>query len=460
MAFSLKTVSCASMLASAVLSGCAFVPRSDRSEAVRDAAEQTEWLRSRAHPVKVAGDDFADLKPIADAIGDTRVVMLGELTHGDGTGFLAKVRLVQFLHQQKGFDVLVWESGLFDCAEMNREIGGEKDLFNVAKMGVFPHWSVGSESFPVFEYARASHKSPRPLQMAGFDLQTSGSAGNSRWPTFLEWIGETRGREAGIHQKLSGLLADAAKISSAADPVQEQQRIQKELGKLAAPIAQLYRDHRLELMTELGADEYGFRLRCLESEVEYATMLELFGKAMRDQDDASMQKSYNLRERVNADNLLWLLRNRYPGKKLIVWAHNVHICGIHPTGEGVTPERESTGRLLKRKLGSQLYALGFVGYSGKWAWLDNPTIDYASAPDGSLEAVLGATGLEQGFLNLRHCRLPGHWLMTSRQGFLDQQAQTLVSLRWPQAYDGIWFVRTMQPRKGLASGGGAAKGSN
>jgi erythromycin esterase-like protein len=33
---------------------------------------------------------------------------------------------------------------------------------------------------------------------------------------------------------------------------------------------------------------------------------------------------YNRRERVNADNLLWLANQYYRGEKLIVWSHNVH----------------------------------------------------------------------------------------------------------------------------------------
>ncbi len=62
-----------------------------------------------------ADDDFSDLAPLAAAIGDARIVQLGETTHGDGAAFLAKVRLVKFLHQHHGFDVLheVIFQGLF-----------------------------------------------------------------------------------------------------------------------------------------------------------------------------------------------------------------------------------------------------------------------------------------------------------------------------------------------------------
>jgi len=56
------------------------------------------------------------------AIGNSRIVVLGEESHGDGATFLAKVRLIKFLHQKMGFDVLAWEAGLFNCQEMDAAV--------------------------------------------------------------------------------------------------------------------------------------------------------------------------------------------------------------------------------------------------------------------------------------------------------------------------------------------------
>ncbi len=41
------------------------------------------------------------------------MVLLGEQHHGDGATFQAKTRLVKYLHEQKGFNVLVWESDVY-----------------------------------------------------------------------------------------------------------------------------------------------------------------------------------------------------------------------------------------------------------------------------------------------------------------------------------------------------------
>ena len=82
--------------------------------------ERLAWLRGHAVKVRTldaSDEDFKDLEPLGQAIFDARIVLLGEATHGDGSTFLAKGRLIKFLHQRKGFDVLVWESGFYECAK-------------------------------------------------------------------------------------------------------------------------------------------------------------------------------------------------------------------------------------------------------------------------------------------------------------------------------------------------------
>src|SRR5690348_3875653 len=66
-----------------------------------------DWLSANAIPVRNADaldEDWRDLEPLADRIRDARIVQLGEPSHGAGSAFAAKVRLVKFLHQRMDFD--------------------------------------------------------------------------------------------------------------------------------------------------------------------------------------------------------------------------------------------------------------------------------------------------------------------------------------------------------------------
>jgi erythromycin esterase len=65
--------------------------------------------------------------PLKRIIGDSRIVMLGEISHGDGTTFLAKSRLIKLLHQQMNFDVLVFESGFYDMSKVWESIQQGQD---------------------------------------------------------------------------------------------------------------------------------------------------------------------------------------------------------------------------------------------------------------------------------------------------------------------------------------------
>ena len=67
-----------------------------------DDEARLDWLVDNAAVIRSAdiGDtDFADLEPLQRAIGEPRVVQLGEQSHGDGTTFLMKGRLIRFLHE-------------------------------------------------------------------------------------------------------------------------------------------------------------------------------------------------------------------------------------------------------------------------------------------------------------------------------------------------------------------------
>src|SRR5215213_5512907 len=80
--------------------------------------EIKKYVKERTVRVMSIGPDstsFADLTTIGDAIGDARIVMLGEQDHGDAPTFLAKTRLIKYLHEQKGFDVLAFEEDFFSA---------------------------------------------------------------------------------------------------------------------------------------------------------------------------------------------------------------------------------------------------------------------------------------------------------------------------------------------------------
>lgn len=406
----------------------------------------TMFLCLAAHPlvpISIRSDSDQDLASLGRAVGKARIVQLGEQTHGDGTSFLLKTRIVKYLHEKLGFDVLVWESGLLECEKMNDLLASPAPIRQAARSGVFSHWSAAQESIGVFEYARKSLASKRPLRMSGFDIQSSGQRGNA---VFLDFIQQLETLE-GIVDKL-GLLERARNLQNGADGPGREQRILE----LAPDLKATFLANKRALMAAWGNERVGEFEHYVDGMVQYRKMMVSYARYQRNPSFAEMKVGYDLRERANATNLLWLANTRYKGKKLILWAHNVHIS--HLGSEGLIAPTvqafESTGHYLKKSFGKDLYSIGVVAERGAWSWLGNPPIAFTPAGSGSLEVFLGEAGYDAGFVDLTPFRSRSDSpLGKPMEGYLNRQNGQLRSLFWPDVFDGLLYVRTMVPRVSL-----------
>jgi erythromycin esterase len=106
-----------------------------------------------------------------------------------------------------------------------------------------------------------------------------------------------------------------------------------------------------------------------------------------------------------ANNLEFLLRELYPGKKIIVWGHNFHSqhdnAAIPPKPNVFPGVRvRSMGHWVVQRHRKELYTIGIFMQQGRAANNARQVFEIAPAKPGSLEAIFSQAGRKYLFLDL------------------------------------------------------------
>ena len=415
-------------------------------------ADRVAWVRANAVALSDASSD-ADLAAIGRALDGVEVVFLGESSHGDGGGHLARVRLVRYLHERLGFDVIAWEAGVREAATFDSALATAAPLGSIAPLALYPWWAESAELRPVLEYMRSTRRTSRPLTFTGFDIQRSGPL-----DSLVSYLSRSFARAnqsaiipSAIRDSLTRGLTRLATMSGGARDTLED-ALEQALHAAAPDITRAFESARPALTVALGARETDVLGRVVANLAANAEQQRLAREPDAARRPASSLASYNLREQRNAENILWL-RRHYPGRKLLVWLHNVHAINARfaPRFDGIVLDgsdgvRESTARVVKDSLGARSYAVVMLSYDGAWAFPGGQRTELPSAPSGALAALLHETGSSRAFLDLRGRRqsLPA-WLNEPMTGTANTQTPARYQVVWPRVADGVLFIDRMTP---------------
>lgn len=115
---------------------------------------------------------------------------------------------------------------------------------------------------------------------------------------------------------------------------------------------------------------------------------------------------YEFRDKIMAENVEWITNVLYPGKKVILWAHNDHLAKntskmlVKENGKWIN-SFTSMGELLNKKLNDKEYVLGLYMNSGKACSIaTQKNFDISPMPEGSLENNMIKSGYKYSFVDL------------------------------------------------------------
>lgn len=302
-----------------------------------------------------------DHDKLLELIGDARLVLLGEASHGTHEFYRERAEITKRLIVEKGFDAVAVEADWPDAHRVTRFVHGADEDADAeqALRGFerFPTWMWRNGDLLDFVgWLRARQETGRrPIGFFGLDLYSLYRSIDSVI-TYLDRIDpaaaqRARERYACLErfeesQRYGHAVATGLSDSCDREVLQELVDLQR------TGDAYLRRDG-VAAEDELFYAEQNARL-VVDAERYYRSMF------------AAPHSSWNLRDRHMADTLDRLLAHldrRGIRSRVVVWAHNSHIGDARQTEMSRRGEL-NLGQLVRERHGREAFLAGFTTYEG------------------------------------------------------------------------------------------------
>lgn len=301
---------------------------------------------------KFATPATADLDPLLRRIGDARIVLLGESTHGSSEFYRMRDRISRELIERKGFAFVAIEGDWPDVARIDHHV---RDLrVPVAEWTAFarfPTWMWRNRETRTFVDWLRSHNasSGRPVAVHGLDLYSLYASIHS----VLAYLDRVDAATAKVARQRYGCLTPWQSDPSAYGMAALTDRYRTCEREVVSNLTDLLARRPLYLMKD--GDRYFDALqnaRLIANAERYYRVMYYGSRA-----------AWNLRDQHMFDTLKSLLDFHGVGSKGIVWAHNSHV-GDSSAMEMSLRGEFNIGHLCRQAFGTAVYSIGFGTHSG------------------------------------------------------------------------------------------------
>jgi protein-L-isoaspartate(D-aspartate) O-methyltransferase len=375
--------------------------------AVAPVRIHTESRERMAKAIAAACEPITDLETTSlDAllarIGDARVVMIGESTHGTSEFYRFRNRITRELITKRGFSIVAIEGDWPDVAVIDRHIHGKATAADCkAAFTRFPVWMWRNRETAEFvDWLAARNLRPMAgdagVGIYGLDLYSLGKS-ISAVLEFLDRADPTAAAAARVRYGcFSPWESDPATYGRATTS-----------GRLKGcereAVEMLKKMLEMRLQDPIRTRDPLFDARRNAAVVREA---ERYYRAMY----YGARESWNLRDEHMYSTLQAVLDHRGPESRAVVWAHNSHVGNAGAT-EMAGRGEINLGQLARKDLGPGAYLIGMGTHAGTVAaasgW-DEPMRVRAlreSHPD-SYESIFHASNVPNFMLPLRTTRDP------------------------------------------------------
>jgi erythromycin esterase len=363
------------------------------------------------------------LSSIGAAIGNARIVGMGEGSHGTSEFFAFKNRLFKYLIERKGFTVLAVEASWGAGRMVDRYVKGGPGTAGEA-VADLRFWTLNSpEMLDLIRWMRAYNMRLGKhdlLSFAGFDMQDP--TGPANYLAFA--LPDADINRSSIQTGLACVFTlDPSKPRNDAATNACRDRVvafEPDVSNIA------------------DSNTRNIAQSALSNLLEY-----IHSTSVRDTDD--------VRDPAMAQNIIFMSAHQFTNQKIALWAHNIHLDRSRIVGATTQP----MGHYLRKQFGSRYYSIGQTFGNGTVRAVtrrnERQAVRVPSRSGDSIAALF--SGLRPAtFLDLRSLPQSGHLGLYFRGDSRFEEMGAVVDptdlSRWwipmelPKMYDGIVYIPT------------------
>ncbi len=362
---------------------------------VAKPASAATVLRATAEPLPGLDDPaFADA---FDRFAQSRVVLLGEASHGTSEFYRARAAITRRLIERHGFTIVAVEADWPDAAAIDRHIRqSPHQPMTSPPFTRFPTWMWRNKDIDGFvSFLRGHNAAQPPGQKVGFyglDLYNM----TASIAAVIDYLDRVDPKAAALARARYACLSPWSREPAAYGRAS----LTEGYALCEQPVTRILVDL---LRKELGyAHRDGAQYFDAAQNARLVADAERYYRIMY----YGSHESWNLRDQHMFDTLQHIMTWAGPDKKAVVWAHNSHVGDARFTDMGTERGELNIGQLCRQFYGSDAALIGFGTHTGtvaaasEWdAPMEIKTVR-PSRPD-SYEALCHEAGSERFLLDLR-----------------------------------------------------------
>jgi len=398
------------------------------------------------------------------ALGNARIVGLGEATHGTRDIFRLKHRLIRYLVVEHDLRVVALEANAPETLAIDEYVVHGRGDPREALAGIY-FWTWNVEAVLDLLVWLREFNEGRPLadrvRFHGLDIQyTTGAV--SRLRSYFETV------DAALPDRFEADLDAVDDGGTNPDRGDQVEKRREAAERVAAAVRERLDEHRETYIARAGERAWHLARRHAtiieratayrQARADYRRSAETDGEG-EEAGPETVERLLRIRDRAMADSVEWLLEFE-DADHIALWGHDAHINRSKHAVRGRAIATTPMGGYLAERHGSDYLAVGFSVGGGSFQALVESEADgertyelqahTLDGPPGAVDATLANIGESPFLLDIRAAagdkRLTD-WLATPRATFSagatydpDSPEQYTTEYRLGEAFDAICYV--------------------